>query len=84
MPNESDKELADRMNMKLFKHVSNCPENKKATLQRLNQSSFEISNIPVKEVYEQINAIKSKKAMGNDNLPNFLLKHSARSISNPL
>ena len=26
MPNESVKELANRMNMKLFKYVSNCPD----------------------------------------------------------
>ena len=84
MSNESDKELANRMNMKLFKCVSNCPEKKNATLQRFNQSSFEIFNIPVKEVIQQISAIKPKNAMGGKNVPNFLVKHSAPSISNLL
>ena len=53
MPNESDKELANRMNMELFKNVSNCPEKKNAISQRFNQLHFKITNIPVKGIYEQ-------------------------------
>jgi len=77
---ESIETFLDRINGELANHFSN----KDISNLYISGSNVDYFTITEQEVLQELDAVKTNKASGNDNLPNRLLKESSLLLCQPL